>query len=716
MVKEVLAKEVGALKQQRDPPGAGPPQPPPAESGDDPLLDQIEALESTVAGLKRAKLSGQLLVDAEAQLASLRAQRLEAKTPQNHVIVLNGKLTRLRGKLERLEKAKSAKQQAVDDARAALDQCLADQVAHEKDTQNTRGAIETAEREVQAAVLKVARGAGPAHGGAGAGLSQAFCSQLDAAEQRRLVEELLAPDPLGQQVGAGAGKILVTLLGRAMAKAAPPAAAHVPPAGGDGAASAEDEPMPEAFDQTTADSIITAAAQQPDAKRALAAAMRGLNMAVIKETMRSGGVGIIAKRHLDLWWGPLECSAVDGRISVAFARLPPLGALALYSVHLETGVGLSGNLAALRTLEHRAKGHHLPWIAGGDWNLDPEATCHGGQGTHHVRDFFVSGGRVGFACRGPRVHPEHLVPTHDFVELAIQGAGDWPTARVAKQPPPLPASRPVGPRVQPPDWEGANAAVREALAEASRGGLSVRARQEPVNQAHASWPRTARQDFGGIVDASAAQLSHWGGQLAFEEQPLCKVLATPKNPRSRASSGMRWLAGQLGQAAELLGDVLCGGRAQLGPLREALRRLGGALEPGGRFHHHCHRQPDWPEWEALLRHFCMVVRGEMSGWLSSTPGPPGALGPPLWPPVGFPAWAISPMQPPLEPPPRPPGGRPARAISSTQPPPRPPAALGPPDGIPARAISSMQPPLGPPPRPPGALGPPLWPPVGLPAQ
>ena len=42
--------------------------------------------------------------------------------------------------------------------------------------------------------------------------------------------------------------------------------------------------------------------------------------AVIKETMPSGGVGIIAKRYLDFWWDPLESNIVDGRVSVAFVR------------------------------------------------------------------------------------------------------------------------------------------------------------------------------------------------------------------------------------------------------------------------------------------------------------------------------------------------------------------------------------------------------------
>ena len=60
---------------------------------------------------------------------------------------------------------------------------------------------------------------------------------------------------------------------------------------------------------------------------------------------------------------------------MAFVRLPSVGALALYTIYLETGVGLAGNEMTLRTLVHHAKGHHLPWIAGGDWNLDPDVVA-----------------------------------------------------------------------------------------------------------------------------------------------------------------------------------------------------------------------------------------------------------------------------------------------------------------------------------------------------
>ena len=71
------------------------------------------------------------------------------------------------------------------------------------------------------------------------------------------------------------------------------------------------------------------------------------------------------------------------------------------------------------------------------------------------------------AREGSVVRPEHSVPTHDLVAIQLKGVGDWPTVRVAKQPPPLPATRPVGPRAEPPDWSDTSLAVRVALAEAT---------------------------------------------------------------------------------------------------------------------------------------------------------------------------------------------------------------------------------------------------------
>ncbi|CAK0882549.1 unnamed protein product, partial [Prorocentrum cordatum] len=174
-----------------------------------------------------------------------------------------------------------------------------------------------------------------------------------------------------------------------------------------------------------------------------------------------------------------------------------VGALALYSVCLETGVGFSGSPATLRALSE------LGILAGFGGFAVPGRPSRAGRQRHK---------RL-CACEGPAVHPEHLVPARDLVEMRPKGAGDLPIVRVAKQPPHLPATRPVEPLAASPDGGDASRAVRAALAEADGLALTLEARQELVDDAHAASLRTARLDFGGVVDAVGAALARWGGRV-----------------------------------------------------------------------------------------------------------------------------------------------------------------------------------------------------------
>eukprot|EP00959_Pyramimonas_sp_CCMP1952_P186355 3896849-Pyramimonas_sp.AAC.1 len=142
-------------------------------------------------------------------------------------------------------------------------------------------------------------------------------------------------------------------------------------------------------------------------------------------------------------------------------------------------------------------------------------------------------------------------------------------------------------------------------------------RQELVNQAHAAWLRTARQDFGAIVGVEAPGMQHWGGALTFEDMPLDKALATPKSPRRRASAGMRWLAGQLRQLAGRLGEVLRGDKRARADVLANAGRLRAGLARGGQFEYHFARQPCWAEWEALLEHIAGAVQAGCHAWVGT---------------------------------------------------------------------------------------------------
>ncbi|CAK0841565.1 unnamed protein product, partial [Prorocentrum cordatum] len=184
-------KGTGA-RQNKAPPAPEASQP----SEDDSLLGQIEALEATLAGFKRTKYEGPLVAQTEAALAALRAQRPESKAPLAQTTSINGRLQRLRRKLTKLEQVKEDKEAAVGAARQALEEAEADRDAHLAEITDTSAAIAEAEREVQQAVQR--------------------------AKQKELVAEVIAANPLGQQLGAWAAGILEGLLGKVLAKAAPP--------------------------------------------------------------------------------------------------------------------------------------------------------------------------------------------------------------------------------------------------------------------------------------------------------------------------------------------------------------------------------------------------------------------------------------------------------------------------------------------------------------
>ena len=97
-----------------------------------------------------------------------------------------------------------------------------------------------------------------------------------------------------------------------------------------------------------------------------------------------------------------------------------------------------------------------------------------------------------------------------------------------------------------------------------------------------------------------------------------QVLATPANPRARASAGPRWVAGQVRRLAELPAEVSDGRRACSDRASSAPRRLRDRLAAGGAFAFHFKGQPTWTEWLELFT----LVEAEAPGWRGRAPGLP----------------------------------------------------------------------------------------------
>ena len=282
---------------------------------------------------------------------------------------------------------------------------------------------------------------------------------------------------------------------------------------------------------------------------------------------------------------------------------------------------------------------------GGDWNLDtsevalfsgfrwaglqilspPSATCHASAGTHTVRDFFVTGGWVGLACREPCTRPDLLVPTHDLVEMEFLRASEWPSVKVARRPPHFPVERPMGPKQEPPDWAPLLEECVQALAVADRPS-PIAARQAAVDALHDRWLEVLKLDFGGLVDASAGDLVYWGGPIVFRDMPLDQALETKGNQRARASSGLRWLAGMLAKLEGLQRRCAVRGDASARrQLRGHLSKLRAGLAAGGKFAYHYQAQADWTDWEKVLLELCEQLHHvDWDAPPSTSPGGGGA--------------------------------------------------------------------------------------------
>ncbi len=165
------------------------------------------------------------------------------------------------------------------------------------------------------------------------------------------------------------------------------------------------------------------------------------------------------------------------RAVAAVAEAPGYGPVAVYSVYLRDGEGLSrANLELLAEVGRHVErlGPNTPFVIGGDFQMPPHAlanaglasrvhaaivasgnrrgTCRTARGRSEI-DFFVVEAGLARGVQSTRTVEATCVKTHVPVRLAMHPRLTSAKALVMRKPPALPTQRVYGPIPPPPNWE-----------------------------------------------------------------------------------------------------------------------------------------------------------------------------------------------------------------------------------------------------------------------
>ena len=88
----------------------------------------------------------------------------------------------------------------------------------------------------------------------------------------------------------------------------------------------------------------------------------------------AGGCSVLCRDHMDVAFPiGMDMDVYPGRVVGYAIRYKHVGITIVYSVYLRVGEGLSpANIEILAQLFAHAHAHGHPWMAAGDWNMDPE--------------------------------------------------------------------------------------------------------------------------------------------------------------------------------------------------------------------------------------------------------------------------------------------------------------------------------------------------------
>ncbi len=182
----------------------------------------------------------------------------------------------------------------------------------------------------------------------------------------------------------------------------------------------------------------------------------------------SGGAAIFVKNHIGVDVPHGGEDVYPGQVAATMIEMASLGWMVVYSVYGRCGDEMTNrNWEMCQALTNHALGHGLPWIAGGDWNLEPptlrasgwlakmratiltanvDATTHAGRRRGRHIDFFVASQSI--AAVGPRLSlcADAVIRTHDAISLTMPVAPRQFTIRRLVRAKVFPRELPIGPR------------------------------------------------------------------------------------------------------------------------------------------------------------------------------------------------------------------------------------------------------------------------------
>ena len=219
----------------------------------------------------------------------------------------------------------------------------------------------------------------------------------------------------------------------------------------------------------------------------------------------SGGVMVAARAKIGLGYAPGDSSGVvvEGRIAAAHVAAGCKGGLVCYTVYLYPSEGLSDrNVKLLESLAIHARGHGKPWLAGGDWNMEPLAleeaqwplkmgaviravsdpigTCAKGAIGSNI-DYFLVDRRLKWVAAEPQVDMSFRPNPHRPVNILVAGKAHSFVGKYRVLPKSVPLAQIFGPRREPmvSQWkqleEGIQAAKRRIEVDPSRRGTAAQA-------------------------------------------------------------------------------------------------------------------------------------------------------------------------------------------------------------------------------------------------